>query len=121
MAGTVSDSDAVEDRFGFIAVVPEALFNRTSLDRLSSTGLLGGVLVLEEESVRVSVTAAATVGGGLYSPDVSTPQVCVLGYWWRDCLFIVGGLRSICSSNSMIGCCTRGWLKVVPLCWPSFS
>lgn len=80
MTGAVSDSDAPEDRFGFIAVVPEALFNRTALERLSSTGLLGGVLVLEEgeeSRVGVSVTAAAGVGRSLFSPDVSTPQVCV--------------------------------------------
>ena len=62
---------------GFIAVMPEAMFNRTTLERMSSTGLLEGVLVLEEAELaedsrldRVGFDAE-----GLYSPDVSTPQV----------------------------------------------
>lgn len=79
---------------GFVAVLPEAFFNRTTLARLSATGLLGGVLVLEEDrdsagggggdgdggSKPNSAAGASTIeeGGvaaGYSSPDVATPQV----------------------------------------------
>lgn len=72
---------------GVIAVLPEAMFNRTMLGRLSSTGLLGGVLVLEDDRgadhLASSISTAAE-GGRLYSPDVSTPQV-----WDESFCFVV--------------------------------
>ena len=45
---------------GFVAVLPEAFFNRTTLARLSATGLLGGVLCsrrtgIAQEAVAVMV------------------------------------------------------------------
>eukprot|EP00904_Undaria_pinnatifida_P013489 jgi/Undpi1/9270/HiC_scaffold_26.g11728.m1 len=78
---------------GFVAVLPEAFFNRTTLARLSDTGLLGGVLVLEEDrdsgdgdgdggggGSGSTLAGVAVVGGeggavGSSNPDVSTPQV----------------------------------------------
>lgn len=53
---------------GVIAVMPEDMFNDTILERLSATGLLGGVLVLEEEDLDIR-------RGFLGNPDVATPQV----------------------------------------------
>lgn len=85
---------------GLITVLPGAFFNASVLERLSATGLLGGVLVLEEEGGTAdadtvvgdggdrdgagaggggpvsSLPASAGAGGGTVSnPDVKTPQV----------------------------------------------
>lgn len=57
---------------GVIAVMPEVMFNGTIMGRLAATGMLGGVLVLEEEDPAIR-------HGSLGSPDVSTPQV-----WHRE-------------------------------------
>ncbi|CAN0130991.1 unnamed protein product, partial [Ectocarpus sp. 12 AP-2014] len=57
---------------GLMAVLPDAFFNRTILHRLSATGLLGGVLVLESAG---GGRAAASQGDVVRSnPDVKTPQ-----------------------------------------------
>lgn len=83
---------------GLIAILPEAYFNGTILERLSATGLLGGVMVLAEASPAVegdetgdgnrplsssssslpSSAGRSMAGGGegvLNNPDLKTPQV----------------------------------------------
>ncbi len=88
--------DAIADGEGLIAVLPQAFFNGSILERLSATGRLGGVLVLEEEGSTVITgnvgpdggvdgrPAARGSGGGggggggagaVGNPDVKTPQV----------------------------------------------
>ncbi|CAN0199723.1 unnamed protein product, partial [Ectocarpus sp. 13 AM-2016] len=57
---------------GLMAVLPDAFFNRAILHRLSATGLLGGVLVLESAG---GGRAAASQGDVVRrNPDVKTPQ-----------------------------------------------
>lgn len=68
LAGEEEEEGVVGLEDGVIAVVPEVMFNGTILERLSATGLLGGVLVLEEEDPDIR-------RGFLGSPDVATPQV----------------------------------------------
>ncbi|CAN0218952.1 unnamed protein product, partial [Ectocarpus sp. 4 AP-2014] len=63
---------------GLMAVLPDAFFNRTILHRLSATGLLGGVLVLESAGGgRAAGSPAQSLAEGdvvRSNPDVKTPQ-----------------------------------------------
>eukprot|EP00752_Nemacystus_decipiens_P017814 g15971.t2 len=78
---------------GLITVVPAAFLNSSTLDRLSATGLLGGVLVLEDDGTGVAETVVGEAsrggpgvsvlasagglggaGGVASNPDVKTPQ-----------------------------------------------
>lgn len=68
LAGEEDEEGVLGLEDGVIAVMPEVMFNSTILERLSATGLLGGVLVLEEEDPNIR-------RGFLGSPDVATPQV----------------------------------------------
>lgn len=67
---------------GLMAVLPDEFFNRTILHRLSATGLLGGVIVLESGAAdggggRVESPGHYFAQGdvGRSNPDVKTPQV----------------------------------------------
>lgn len=82
---------------GLITAMPAAFFNASVLSRLSATGLLGGVLVLEDDaagaaetavggrggapdaSLPVSAGGSGGGGGAACNPDVKTPQVCL--FW----------------------------------------
>lgn len=89
-AAVVEASSAIEGiGDGFVAVLPESMFSKATLERLSSIGLLSGVLILEgfegetqdEESVPTRgdfiEAFTTTARESLYSPDVTTPQVII--------------------------------------------
>lgn len=96
--GSPESLEGIED--GLVTVMPAKFFNASVLDRLSATGLLGGVLVLEEDrtavaetvvgsggdhdgggggdpevSLPISAGVSSGVGGTISNPDVKTPQV----------------------------------------------
>eukprot|EP00903_Cladosiphon_okamuranus_P018715 g17228.t1 len=67
--GSPESLEGMED--GLIAVIPAAFFNASVVDRLSATGLLGGVLVLEEVGTAVAETVVG--GGDVEDPEISSP------------------------------------------------
>lgn len=90
MAGGAETLKGIGD--GLITVLPGPFFNSSVLERLWATGLLGGVLALEEDG-ETAVSRTVVGGGGPVSspkapvggsdggsgadtnPDVKTPQV----------------------------------------------
>lgn len=85
---------------GLMAVLPDAFFNRTILHRLSATGLLGGVLVLESAggSFAAASPAHSFAQGDVVrsNPDVKTPQV-----WPHDVVDFA--LRRVYSLRTLSG------------------
>lgn len=97
---------------GLITVMPAAFFNTSTLGRLSATGLLGGLLVLEDDATGVDETAVGgggpavslpasaggSGGGGGYgaasNPDVKTPQVHTYSFH-----------RTVVLSSFLVSCC----------------
>ncbi|CAN0044558.1 unnamed protein product, partial [Choristocarpus tenellus] len=72
LASAATEGSREDLKQGVSIVIQEDLFNSSVLERLSSTGLVGGVLVLEGDVV--SNSGERPGKSNILSPDVVTPQ-----------------------------------------------